>query len=233
MPRYPYPSKHYVSTEQVGTKYTMDTVVDKLKTGSEAIISSKTYDKLIVFEFLAITSVLFFTGCRISEALQLTYADVIVDKKKKEEDANWITLSLFVEKRKEVYPKPKKNIPILMEKENPYYFVANWFKDYYIFITKELEKSIKAKQIKPEDIGDVPLFRYKRTAYYYTCIKFFKMNPHGFRKVLAQYLVVEKRVPLKTVQKILGHSSTIALDYYINLRSDDIKKELKDHVYRS
>lgn len=232
MPRYPYPSKYYVSTEEVGTKYTMDYVVNKLKEGSEAIILNNNYKRVVIFEFLAITSVLFFTGCRISEALKLTYADVIIDKKKKEQDHNWITLSLFVEKRKEVYPKPKKNIPILMGKENPYSFVANWFRDYYLFITKEIEKSVEAKQIKPEDIGDVPLFKYTKHAYYYTCTKYFKMNPHGFRKVLAQYLVVEKRMPLKTVQKILGHSSTIALDYYINLRSDDIKKDMIDIVYK-
>jgi integrase len=37
---------------------------------------------------------------------------------------------------------------------------------------------------------------------------------------------VEKNMPLKTVQKLMGHSSLIALDYYINLRTDDIKRDL-------
>ena len=232
MPRYPYPSKCYVSTEEVGTKYTMDFIVDKLKTGSEALISNNNYRRRIIFEFLAITSVLFFTGCRISEALRMKYADFIVDKVK-EDKLKWITLSLFVEKRKEVYPHPKKNIPILLDKSNPFYFVTTWLKDYYLFITKELEKAIESKQIKPEEIDDVPLFSMTKHSYYYTCTKYFKINPHGFRKILAQYLVVEKRVPIKTVQKILGHSTPTALDYYINLRSDDIKKEILNNVYRS
>jgi integrase len=226
MPRYPYPSDVYVSTEEVGTKYNMNFIVDKLKSGKEMLLSVD-HSKLNSerkLEFLAISSILFFTGARISEVLQMKYSDILLDDDDPENV--WLTVSLLVEKRKPVKPHPKKNIPIYANKNNPYYFVFEWIRDWYIYITNEFSTAIEMKQIKQDQIYDQPIFKYNRHAYYYMCAKYFKINPHGFRKILAQHMVVEKNMPLKTVQKILGHSSLIALDYYINLRTDDIKKNL-------
>lgn len=224
MPRYPYPSEVYVSTEQVGTKYDRTWLLKRLKAGSQALLSSNTYNDMVKLEILAITGMLFFSGARISEVLQMKRCDI--DKEELDENNNqWVTLTQLVEKRKQVYPHPVKKIPILWG--NPETdFILNWILQWLGFVDDEIYKAIVNKQIKEDKIPDQPLFNYSRHAYYYSCAKFFRLNPHGFRKIAAQYMVVEKNMPLKTVQKLMGHSSLIALDYYINLRTDDIKRDL-------
>lgn len=227
MPRYAYPSDIYVSTEEVGSKYHIDFILQRLKEGKELVLTQDhtKFKPERKIEFLAITSILFFTGARISEVLKMKYSDIFVDDKNPDEI--WFTLSLYIHKKKPVIPRPKKHIPIYADKKNPYFFVYIWLRDYYIFISEEFQKAVESKQLKEDKIYDQYIFGYSRHAYYYLCAKYFKINPHGFRKILAQYMVVEKNMPLKTVQKILGHSSLVPLDYYINLRTDDIKINLK------
>ena len=228
MPRYSYPSKVYVATEQVGTKYDRAFIVNSLKNGSEALRSNENNFKSFpnqVTAILGLTAVLFFTGCRISEALQLKYSDIKLEDPGL--DGNqWITLQLLVEKRKQVNPHPVKVIPLLIDPNSDTAFILKWLIDWYRYITEQFEQAVGSKQIKLEKVPDELVFPYKRVAYYKTCAKYFKINPHGFRKIAAQYMVVEKNMPLKTVQKILGHSSLMALDYYINLRTEDLKKDL-------
>jgi site-specific recombinase XerD len=40
--------------------------------------------------------------------------------------------------------------------------------------------------------------------------------------------VVDKNYPIKVVQRIIGHRDLKNLDYYINLRTEDIKKAIID-----
>jgi len=224
MPRYSYPSEVYVATEQVGTKYNRIWLIKQLKSGASALMSSNTYDEVNKKQILAITGMLFFSGARISEVIQMKRSDI--DRQDSDDSGNhWVTLTQLVEKRKQVYPHPIKKIPILAGNPETDFALA-WILDWIDFIDVEIEKALVNKQIKEDKIPDVRLFLYTRNAYYYTCAKFFKLNPHGFRKIAAQYMVVEKNMPLKTVQKLMGHSCLLALDYYINLRTDDIKRDL-------
>jgi site-specific recombinase XerD len=43
----------------------------------------------------------------------------------------------------------------------------------------------------------------------------------------AQYLVVENDIPLKIAQRLLGHRNLNNLEFYINLRTTDLKEGLK------
>lgn len=225
MPRNPYPSDNYVSTEEVGTKYNMNWLINKLKLGESLILSNNNVTNEDKLQALAITSVLFFTGARISEVLILKWKDINFDIDK---DAinKWIILQLRIHKQKPVKPHPVRQVPIYAEKDNPFYFVFNWLSDYLIFYNNNIEVGLVSKQLKDDDVYNLNLFTFNKTRYYNWCIRYFNINPHGFRKILAQYMVVEKNMPLKTVQKIMGHSSLIPLDYYINMRTDDLKRDI-------
>lgn len=226
MVRYPYPSESYVSTEDVGTKYTMNWLVQRLQIGKEVLFSTtlKPQDQL---ETLAVISVCFFTGARINEVLSIKWKDIMFDIDN-ETGNQWIRLQLKTQKKKQTNPPATRQIPIFASEDNPFYFIFVWLKDYIIYFNDQVDIGLESNQLKEQDIYNLPFFKTKSRAIYNRFTRYFKINPHGFRKILAQYLVVEKNMPLKTVQKIMGHSSLIPLDYYINLRTDDIKRDLLD-----
>jgi len=226
MPRYPYPSESYVSTEDVGTKYTMNWLVERLKIGKEVLFSTtlKPEDKL---ETLAVISVCFFTGARINEVLSIKWKDIMFDSDFLTGN-QWIRLQLKTQKKKQTNPPATRQIPIYASEDNPFYFIFVWLRDYIIYFNDQVERGLQNNQIKEKDIYNLIFFKTKSRAMYNRFTRYFKINPHGFRKILAQYLVVEKNMPLKTVQKIMGHQSLVPLDYYINLRTDDIKRDLLD-----
>lgn len=217
-------SEFFVYTHQLGTKYDWSFLKDRLELGFKLIDNNNKVDIATKKEIKAITSILVLTSCRISEALDVRSAYIkLPEDNYPDEDGNlWINITLPNLKRKKGRPKQYKRIPILVDESNEFYFLVEALLDYYA----NMMLYFKTENLTNEDIEFKKLFLMSRNNYYIYCGRFFNINPHGIRKIMTQYLVVENNIPIKVIQKILGHSDLKNLDFYINLRNEDIKKAL-------
>jgi integrase len=226
--------KWYVSNDLIGSKFDTQYMLDNLKNGFDKKLNelpsiTKKIDKIKSIQLIASTCVLALTGCRVSEALLLTFKDIKMEKD--EDGTRWITFYLSNLKSRKNNKKKKqiiKKIPHQIRKDSKYYFLFKSFDLLYEIVLSEIEKGLKNNQLKEKDVFEFPLFSLiNRFHVYEFTTQYCDINPHGLRKLYAQELVVNQNLPIKVVQKLLGHRSLETLEFYINLRTEDIKKNLK------
>lgn len=216
-----YHKEGFVSHDKLATKFNMNYLLNKVvdfeilqkrKKGELDLLSSKKTEQL-----KAIIGIMAITGCRVSEALALKFDDFIF-----EEDKNnllWLTLTLKNLKGKKKDNNSIKRIPILVDKKLLFYKpfiepIIKWYKT----LLNWYELGLWA------NTNFLIFENWSRWMVYYYTYKYLNINPHGFRKIFTTYLVVDKEYPIKVVQRIIGHRGSKNLDYYINLRTEDIKK---------
>lgn len=224
-----YHKDGFVSHDKLGTKYNMDYLLNKVvdfeiqvkrKTGDLALLSNHKTQQL-----KAIIGIMAMTGCRVSEVLALKLDDIIF-----EEDVGgklWLTITLKNLKgsKKKDSKLAIKRVPIVLDQNQIFYKpfirpIVVWVK----VLLGWLEKGIF-------DNSNFLIFEnWSRWGVYYYTYKYLNINPHGFRKIFTTYLVVDKEYPIKVVQKIVGHRDLKNLDYYINLRTDDIKRAVLERT---
>ena len=224
----------YVSNNQLGAKFDTQYLLDNLKRGISLRLDdlSKyrlTKDKHRLLQNIVATCVIALTGARVTEALSLKVSDVKFEED--DDGCKWITFILpNIKSRKDNKHQkfPIKKVPHKINKSSRYYFLIDTFSLWWGILFKEIDAGIDNNQIKEKNIYDVPLFpNITRRSIYYFTTKFCKINPHGLRKIYAQELVVNQNLPIKVVQRLLGHRTLDTLEFYINLRTEDIKKNLK------
>jgi integrase len=213
----------FVYTHQLGSKYNWDYLKNRLEISFQAMLLDERYDPFRKRQSMAITSILVLTACRVSEALALTIGSISFET---DSDNNkWLNITLPNIKRKKGN-KQIKRIPILIDETSEFYFLVKVLEHYIEEVIEGLELMVQANQIENYKVLDVPVFTISRHSYYNDCKRYYKINPHGIRKIMTQYLVVENNIPIKVVQKILGHSDLKNLDFYMNLRNEDIKNAI-------
>lgn len=221
-------SKHkdgFVSHDKLGAKYNMDFLLEKVvdfeiqskSNKANTIISDRKTD-----QFKAIVGIMSLTGCRVTEALLLKFDDLILEES--DDGSQWLTITLknlkgSKKKQASAQNMPIKRVPILIDDKNLFFkpFVLPILK-WYVQLEKWLNQGIF------KNTNFLIFENWTRWMVYHYTYKYFNINPHGFRKIVTEHLVVEKNYPIKVVQKIIGHRDLKNLDYYINLRTEDIKK---------
>jgi site-specific recombinase XerD len=213
----------FVYTHQLGSKYNWDYLRHRLELSFDSMLMDDRYDPFRKRQSMAITSVLVLTACRVSEALALNLGSINFENAS---DGNrWINITLPNIKRKKGN-KQIKRIPILIDENSEFYFLIKVLEYYIEEVIEGLEIMVLNNKLEKHNVLDVPVFTISRHSYYLDCKKYYKINPHGIRKIMTQYLVVENNIPIKVVQKILGHSDLKNLDFYMNLRNEDIKNAI-------
>jgi integrase len=223
----------FVDNHLLGSKFDFEYVTRNLQVGFDMILNQpKLYYKKLKtdynkIELCALLSILALTGARVSEGLSLKFRDITVEQD--DDKTNWIIVYMPNLKQKKGAKKSIKKIPLMVtSKEDKSYFLYEMINLWYEIVRMELIKGIEANQVKEREAEDVPLFpTFNRHDIHWYCTRFCNINPHGLRKCKAQELVVEKDVPIKIVQRILGHRNLNNLEFYINLRTTDIKESLK------
>jgi len=219
-----YHKDGFVSHDKLGTKYNMNYLLNKVVDFEIAQKHRKIAETNFMSEYKtqqlkAIIGIMAMTGCRVSEVLLLKLEDFVF-----EEDVGgklWLTITLKNLKgsKKKDSKLAIKRVPIVLDKKQIFYKpfirpIIVWIK----VLLGWMEKGVF------EDTNFLIFENWSRWGVYYYCYKYLNINPHGFRKIFTTYLVVDKEYPIKVVQKIIGHRDLKNLDYYINLRTDDIKK---------
>lgn len=213
----------FVYTHQLGSKFNWDYLKDRLLIAFESLSMDTAYNGFRKRQSMAITSVLVLTACRISEALALTIGNIGYENDI--QGNRWLILTLPNIKRKKGNYQIKR-IPILIDPTNEFYFLVEKLESYLNEVIDGVEQMVDNKVKQNYEVLDIPIFTISRHSYYKDTNKYYKINPHGFRKIMTQYLVVENNIPLKVIQKILGHSDLKNLDFYMNLRNEDIKEAI-------
>jgi integrase len=218
----------FVRHNQLGSKYDMDFLLDKtvdflLRNESIGMPKALSQNKDLE-QFKAIVGIMAMTGCRVSECLELKYEDIKLEES--EDKKQWITLTLKNLKGSKHNTNEAltiKRVPLLIDDKNKFYKVfIKPILVWYLIVAEWFEMGVwKDSSFK--------IFKnWSRFRVYYYTYKFLNINPHGFRKIYTTYLVVEQNYPLKVVQKIIGHRDLKNLDYYINLRTEDVKKVISE-----
>jgi len=221
-----YHREGFVSHDKLGAKYNMDYLLNKVvdfsinnKTTKDIdIIKNKDLDQL-----KAIIGIIAMSGCRVSEALKLQYNDFILEES--DEGKQWLTLTLKNLKGGRGHKGSEslsiKRVPILLDPNSIFFkpFIKPILK-WYITLSKWYDMGVW----KNTDFEGFPNWTRFRVYYYF--YKYLNINPHGLRKIFTTYLVVDRNYPIKVVQRIIGHRDLKNLDYYINLRTEDIKKAI-------
>lgn len=171
--------------------------------------------KFRVTQFNALVCILALTGCRVSESLQIKFNDFKYDKTRR-----ILIVTLQNLKRGSNSKNTIKRYPISFNSENN--------KDYKLTIPiieylDKVKKAIKRRKFKESDLifGNLT-----REIVYYYCAKYLQINPHGFRHLRLQNLIVDEQKNVKVVQKIAGHTNINHLDAYIELSTRNIEDEL-------
>jgi len=168
-----------------------------------------------VTQFSALVCLLAVTGCRISEGLLIKFNDFQYDKER-------LVLIVTLQNLKR-NPNSKNVI-----KRYPISFDKLKNKDYQLTIPiinylAKVKKAIRNRKFKETDL----LFgNLTREIVYYYCTKYLNINPHGFRHLRLQNLIVDEQKNVKVVQKIAGHTNINHLDSYIELSTKNIEDEL-------
>jgi integrase len=222
----------YVDKHLLGSKFNQDYAIHALKTGFSMILSSKInkgskmYDDTSRLEMCAIISMMALTGARVSEVLNLKFIDLTLDKDV--DGTGWIVIYMPNIKQKKGSKKEIKKIPLMVDKSKDIYFLYEIIDTWYLKLKSEIELGISANQIREPEIFNIKLFpSFSRTLVHRYSSKYCQINPHGLRKIRGHYLVVEKEMPLKVVQRLLGHRNLDNLEFYFNLRTTDIKESIK------
>jgi integrase len=219
----------FVSHGQLGSKYDMDFLLDKTL---DYLINNKQFDSAPSLldnkdrdQFKAIIGIMAMTGCRVSECLAIKFEDIKLEED--EDKKQWITLTLNNLKggrgNKKNTSLSIKRVPILIDNNNKFFkpFIKNIL-TWYLTVAEWYEMGVWKT-------SDFKIFNnWSRFRVYHYMYKHLNINPHGLRKIYTTYLVVEKNYPIKVVQKIIGHRDLKNLDYYINLRTEDIKKAIAE-----
>jgi integrase/recombinase XerD len=146
----------------------------------ELLIDKTTKRMSLIIKFL------FYTGLRISEAINIKYSDIEVN--------DFVNIRIIGKGNKERFIK----IPVNL---------FNEIKDFYnskIYLFETLGH----KQYSKQNI-------YKELQRQSKKILNKKVNPHMFRHSLADYLINVRKIGLPSVSKMLGHSSSkITADIY-------------------
>ncbi|MFA6978592.1 MAG: tyrosine-type recombinase/integrase [Ignavibacteriaceae bacterium] len=152
----------------------------------------------------------FLTGCRLSEVVNLQYSDINFDKK-------LITIGSksFSTKTREqrVIPMCEELFSVLTELKNnrkpncTYVFVKEYgFKYSSDYVSKGFKKAVRASAMNEE------------------------IHFHSLRHSFASNLV-QKNVPIYTVQKLLGHSSVTTTEIYAHLNTQDLVLAINNFNY--
>jgi integrase len=223
-----YHKDGFVSHESLGAKYNMTYLLNKvvdfeIKTKSQSEFDKKVNQK--TEQFKAIIGILALTGCRVSEALALKYDDLILEQD--EDGKQWFTITLknLKGKKNGKSSQPIKRVPILLDSKQTFFkpFIKPVIK-WYLTVGDWYEQGIW------KNTSFLIFENWSRFMVYNYCYSHLGINPHGFRKIYTEYLVVDKNYPIKVVQRIIGHRDLKNLDYYINLRTEDIKKAISERT---
>jgi len=222
----------FVSHDKLGAKYNMNYLLNKVvdfeiqtnrKKGELGLLSDKKTTQL-----KAIIGIMAVTGCRVSEALALKFDDFIF-----EEDVGdklWLTVTLKnLKGNKKVTNYNQKfsikRVPIVIDSNQVFY------KPFVKPIVDWIKQLIEWQEMGIFTTTDFLVFEnWTRWMVYYYTYKYLNINPHGFRKIFTTYLVVDKEYPIKVVQKIIGHRDLKNLEFYVNLKTDDIKRAVLDRT---
>lgn len=226
----------FVENYLLGSKFNTEYLSSNLKKGFFNILKEPTKGKQKLtnnkrkVELCAILSTMALTGARITEVLRLMFMDIKLEKD--EDETRWVVFFMPNIKGKKGSKKQIKKIPVMIKKDSKNLFLYEMLDMWYMLVKKEIATAIETGVMTEQDVYDVQLFpNFTRTVVHQYSTKFCRINPHGFRKVYTQHLVVEKNMPIKIAQKLLGHRNLDNLDFYINLKTTDIKESLKKINY--
>lgn len=222
----------FVDRHLLGSKFNRSYELHNLKVGFSAILNSKLSKRSAIasdlnkLEMCAVISMMALSGGRVSEVLDLKFVDITIEKDA--DGTGWIVVYMPNIKQKKGAKKEIKKIPLMIDPKKDNYFLFEMIDTWYLTVKSELVKGLTKNQIEEQDIFNLKFFpSFSRSVVHSYSTKFCRLNPHGFRKIQAHYLVVDKEMPLKIVQRLLGHRHLGNLDFYINLRTTDIKESLK------
>lgn len=200
-----YHTKNYKTINDVPI-YSYDRTKLMLERASTEMKMSGYRDKLKHQRNMAFFCISYLTGARINEILNIKLKDIMLSN---EGEDIWLEIRLNTLKNRK---NKTRVIPLLIGLED---WAMMPFLKFYIWIA---EKNLN----NPNQV----LFDFNRNWGYKLCANYLNINHHFFRKIRATYQYRYYKLPPKTLEKFLGHSSLDAINPYLSITSEDIKEQI-------
>lgn len=176
----------------------------KLVSGSARMLSSEELNKLFNEGFTsprdkALFGICFFTGCRISEALQLLTSDITKDAITFRKD---ITKGKLQTRRAYISNDLQQILKEYTPRNNPHNAMFPGKRGVSVFLSRDAADKILRKTCKSLGLEGV--------------------STHSFRRT-ALTLMSNSNVPLRHIQEISGHRDLGALQKYLEVTDKQIK----------